>query len=156
NAIQYGAGIFMKQGNIPVTTYLFTNLTNFQLENGSEYALMVQSRDMNGKIAFINNGRSEISRFIYGDKEMAGNLFGDRPNEKDGNGDIDVIKGRLQWAFKNTESGTVYQHTYSERLLNIQAGSGSRSTPAKRPVIPKLGMNAVTNVAKPFYRFNTE
>lgn len=156
NAIQYGAGIFMKQGNIPVTTYLFTNLTNFQLENGSEYALMVQSRDMNGKIAFINNGRSEISRFIYGDKEIAGNIFGDRPNEKDGNGDIDVIKGRLQWAFKNTESGTVYQHTYSERLLNIQAGSGSRSTPAKRPVIPKLGMNAVTNVAKPFYRFNTE
>ncbi len=69
NAIQYNSGIFFKQSNIQVNNFQFTNLTTFQLEQGSKYAVMVQARDLNGKTAFENNGRSEISTFTYGAAE---------------------------------------------------------------------------------------
>lgn len=66
NAVQYGAGLFMKQSNIPINNFQFTNLTTFQLDEGSDYAVMVQARDLNGKTAFENNGRSEMAIFNYG------------------------------------------------------------------------------------------
>lgn len=66
NAIEHGAGLFFQKSNLTATNFQFTNLTTFQLENGSEYALMVQAKDLTGKNAFENNGRSEISVFRYG------------------------------------------------------------------------------------------
>jgi hypothetical protein len=71
NAVQYGAGIFFKQENIPLNYFQFTNLSSFQLENGSRYALMVQARDLTGKTAFENNGRSELTDFTYGSQVPA-------------------------------------------------------------------------------------
>lgn len=68
NAVQFGAGLFLKQSNIPINNFQFTNLTTFQLDEGSQYALMVQARDLTGKTAFENNGRSEIQVFQYGEK----------------------------------------------------------------------------------------
>src|SRR5665213_2727223 len=66
NAVQYGSGIFFKQQNIQINNFPFTNLTSFQLDAGSKYAIMVQARDLTGKTAFENNGRSEMAAFTYG------------------------------------------------------------------------------------------
>lgn len=66
NAVQYGAGLFLKQSDIPINNFQFTNLTTFQLDEGSRYAVMVQARDLTGKTAFENNGRSETEVFRYG------------------------------------------------------------------------------------------
>jgi hypothetical protein len=66
NAIQYGAGIFLKQSNLQINNFKFTNLSTFQLDLGSRYAVMVQARDLNGKTVFENNGRSQVSAFTYG------------------------------------------------------------------------------------------
>lgn len=150
NAVNYGAGIFMKQENIPATTYRFTNLTNFQLEQGNEYALMVQARDMNGKAAFINNGRSEVSVFTYGDEKGIDNKHDNEPKSTNKPGDIDVVKGRLQWAFKSSEQEIIYKHTSSGELRNIP-------TPPPLPTSkrPWLEISPVIKTAKPFYKFNT-
>lgn len=66
NAVEHEAGLFFKRSDIPVTNFQFTNLTTFQLEKGNDYALMIQARDLNGKTAFENNGRSEMAVFKYG------------------------------------------------------------------------------------------
>ncbi len=66
NAVQYGAGLFMKRSDIPINNFQFTNLTTFRLDEGSQYAIMVQARDLTGKTAFENNGRSETEVFQYG------------------------------------------------------------------------------------------
>lgn len=66
NAVQYGAGLFIKQPNIQLTNFQFTNLYGFNLEEGSEYALMVQAKDLNNHTAFENNGKSATVVFRYG------------------------------------------------------------------------------------------
>lgn len=150
NAVSYGAGIFMKQENIPATTYRFTNLTNFQLEPGSEYALMVQSRDMNGKAAFVNNGRSEVSVFTYGEKEGDGVVKNEEPRTTDVPEDMDVVRGRLQWAFKTSETGIVFKSTLNGDVNNIP-----KPPPPPSPRRPTLEIDPTIKVIKPFYSFNT-
>lgn len=66
NAVQYNAGIFIKQPGIMMNNFQFTNLGGFNLEEGGTYALMVQARDPNGQTAFENNGRSVTETFVYG------------------------------------------------------------------------------------------
>jgi hypothetical protein len=66
NAVQYGSGIFLKQQNISINNFQFTNLTSFQLDTGSKYAVMVQARDLTGKTPFENDGRSQMASFTYG------------------------------------------------------------------------------------------
>lgn len=149
NAVQYGAGIFLKQENIPATVYRFTNLSGFQLEEGSEYALMVQSRDVNGKAAFINNGRSEVSVFTYGSDGLTGNNESGDQNPNAGNKDMDLVTGKLQWAFKNAESGILYQYKSPGNLLDIP---GTHVKPAD---VLKIKMNDITTVVKPSYKYNT-
>lgn len=73
NAVQYGAGLFLKQSNIPINNFQFTNLTTFHLDEGSQYALMVQAKDLTGKTAFENNGRSEMQVFQYGIPHITAN-----------------------------------------------------------------------------------
>ncbi|HRP56737.1 carboxypeptidase-like regulatory domain-containing protein, partial [Agriterribacter sp.] len=149
NAVQYGAGIFMKQENIPATVYRFTSLTGFQLEEGDKYALMIQSRDMNGKAAFVNNGRSEVSVFTYGAEGLAGNNGTNGLNPDGNNEDMDVVTGKLQWAFKNAESGALYQYNSVKDLFNIP------EAPAKPASVPRIEINAGTRVTKPSYKFNS-
>lgn len=154
NAVQYGAGIFMKQENIPATTYRFNSLTNFQLEKGSEYALMVQAKDLNGRAAFVNNGRSEVSMFTYEKESVAGSNGNDETDLPAGNGKIDVVKGRLQWAFKNSETGIIYKYTPSGDLKN-NPNPPPPPASGKRPDLSKLEVTPVILVVKPFYKFNT-
>jgi hypothetical protein len=71
NAVQYGSGIFFKQQNIPVNNFQFTQLSGFQLDSGSQYAVMVQARDLTGKTPFENNGRSQMASFTYGVASVA-------------------------------------------------------------------------------------
>lgn len=154
NAVQYGAGIFMKQENIPATVYRFTNLTSFQLEEGSEYALMVQARDINGKAAFLNNGRSEVSVFGYGDQYLTGANDGNTSDQSGNDKDRVVVKGRLQWAFKNTENETVYQSSSLKKTSDVAEKYADPFTSAYT-AIGNPQINATTAVAKPFYQYNT-
>lgn len=66
NVVQLEAGIFFEQTNIQINHFQFTKLTGFTLEEGHQYALMVQARDVTGKTAFENNGMSEVVSFRYG------------------------------------------------------------------------------------------
>lgn len=72
NAVQYSAGLFLKQPDIVLTNFQFTNLSGFNLEEGSQYALMVQAKDLNHHTAFENNGMSAVVAFTYGNTPDGG------------------------------------------------------------------------------------
>ena len=96
NAVQYGSGIFFKQENIPINNFPFTNLTGFQLDAGSKYAIMVQARDLTGKTAFENNGRSEMTAFTYGSSAPPAPM----PSPVAGSGSQSVLSGNFSCSCK--------------------------------------------------------
>lgn len=65
-AVQYGAGLFHKEQHVQINNFLFSQFTGFPLEEGAIYALMVQAKDLQGRAAIQNGGRSEVQVFTYG------------------------------------------------------------------------------------------
>ena len=65
------AAVGYKANNPMVKTTLFTNQYvtqpyDLKLDTGTTYAVQVIARDLNKKVAFQNNGRSEVTVFNYG------------------------------------------------------------------------------------------
>ncbi len=121
NAVQYGAGIFLKQSNIPINNFQFTNLTTFQLDEGSQYALMVQARDLTGKTAFENNGRSQIRIFQYGETQKAVAVSGKLPIVEQGNCSCAVDVASLDQI--NNNAALKAGGSFSMATLPIKIGS---------------------------------
>jgi hypothetical protein len=74
------------------------------LTAGRRYALLVAAKDPFNTVTFRNNGRSEVTSFVYGDT-TGGTSFGDRNPGQGTAGSLPsaTIKGRLTWYYRRSE-----------------------------------------------------
>jgi len=110
NAFTYQSNYFVKIPDLKTNVYAFIPQTNaFKLEPGQRYAVMVQAKDERGKTFFQNDGKSEITSFVYGasdkKKEVGTEVTKDSKPKKTENDNLatNKIKGRLLWAFRENE-----------------------------------------------------
>lgn len=108
------AAVGYKANNPLIKTNLFTNQYvtqpyDLKLDTGATYAVQVIARDLNKKVAFENDGRSEVTTFIYGNTAvisivqaspvtLAGQfyqVFNYDPVP------VSEVKGKLLYRFKN-------------------------------------------------------
>ncbi|MCZ2461005.1 MAG: carboxypeptidase-like regulatory domain-containing protein [Chitinophagales bacterium] len=110
NAFTYQSNYFVKIPDLKTNVYTFIPQTNaFKLEPGQRYAVMVQAKDEKGKTFFQNDGKSEITSFVYGapeNKKEEEAIVTKETKTKKSDGDnlaTNKIKGRLLWAFRENE-----------------------------------------------------
>ncbi|HMH24656.1 MAG TPA: hypothetical protein VK563_22930 [Puia sp.] len=75
------------------------------LTPGRRYALLVTARDPFNSVTFRNNGRSEVTSFVYGDTTGTGNGAGQTTASSPTSGNLpaQTIKGRLTWYYRKSE-----------------------------------------------------
>ncbi|MCC7400363.1 MAG: carboxypeptidase regulatory-like domain-containing protein [Chitinophagaceae bacterium] len=118
-AVAYKANNPLIKTNLTGNQYA-TQPYDLKLDTGYTYAVQVVARDLNKKIAFQNNGRSEVSMFTYGTNKPANGVLTtkmqpkSKPSVPGGykitNADpvpISQVKGKLLYKFMGLPSGKV-------------------------------------------------
>lgn len=92
------------QQTVSTTNLLLYGPAMPALTPGRRYALMIAAKDPFNTVTFRNNGRSEVSSFIYGDTTgLAANGGQGTGSGPKGNLPSAAIKGRLTWYYRKSE-----------------------------------------------------